>query len=491
MKIKILKNKPFIWAFAFVLMLSACDLQEANINPNASTDASVNVLLPVSQVNLLWAINDFAAQSTSTLVQYLTGTLNVQFNVTTYEYLPANFQTTWNNHFYAGAMKDLKTIIEKSTGNGALHYRGVAKIEMAIALGYLVDLWGDVPYSEALDLYTNPKPKFDSGEQLYTEIFRLLNEGIQDLQSQSTLSPFKDDLLYPATTVALWRTNSIPKWIKAANALKARYANHLSKVDPAGSAQQALDAIAAGTFTNNAEELKVSFGITNELAGPWYSFLRGSFGQNNISINQGFINLLRDRIAPGQNDPRLPFYVQARPNGTFVGTPYGSPQVSGVSVLGSYVNSPEAPTNIITYAEVKFIEAEARFRLNQFAEAATAFNQAVRASIQRVTGSAHAGYESKFASEDETSIQINGLQKIFTEKYIAMFLQTEAWTDWRRSIPAGAAGTTSGIPALTPSSNNRTNGVFPRRFLYPPSELDNNSANVPPASLTDRVFWDK
>jgi hypothetical protein len=82
------------------------------------------------------------------------------------------------------------------------------------------------------------------------------------------------------------------------------------------------------------------------------------------------------------------------------------------------------------------------------------------------------------------------LQKIFTEKYIAMFLQVEAWTDWRRSIPAGAAGTVSGIPALTPATGNKTNGVFPRRFLYPTSELDNNSSEIPSALLTDRVFWD-
>lgn len=475
---------------AGIVCLSACDLQEANINPNNATDVSVNVILPASQANMVWAINDFAAQSTSTLVQYLSGTLNVQYNVTLYDYLPAHFQTTWSNHFYAGAMKDFRTIIEKSTENGALHYRGVAKIQMAMTLGYLVDLWGDVPFTEAGDLVTFPKPSFDDDAFLYSEVFRLLSEGINDLNQTSTTSPSRDDLIYSATTEALWRTNSIPKWIKAAHALEARYHNHLSKVDPQGSATAALAAIAAGTFTSNAEELKVSFGTTNDVAGPWFGFLQGSFGQNNISISQNFINLLQNRVSAGVNDPRLPFYVQAKSNGTFVGTPYGQPQVSGVSLLGTYVNSPSAPTNLITYAEVKFIEAEANFRLNQFAAAAAALNAAVKASILRVTGSANAAYEAKFASEDATTIQVDGLQKIFTEKYIAMFLQAEAWSDWRRSIPAGAAGTVSGIPTLTPAAANKTEGLFPRRFLYPTSELDNNSANVPPGLLTDRVFWD-
>jgi hypothetical protein len=487
-KYKYLKLTLGLW----LILASSCDLQEANINPNSATDATVNVLLPASQVNLVWAVNDFAAQSTSTLVQYMTGTLNVQFNVTTYEYLPTHFQTTWGTHFYAGTMKDLKTIIDKSTESGAVYYRGVARIQMAMALGYIVDLWGDAPYSQALDIEQFPKPVYDTDEALYNEVFTLLNDGIADLQSAtSVLTPSRDDLFFPAATEAAWKSTSLPRWIKTANALKARYSNHLSKVDPAGSAQNALDAIAAGTFTSNAEELKVSFGTTNDTAGPWFGFLLGSFGQNNISISKNFIDLLRDRVSPGVNDPRLPFFVQPRPTtGAFVGTPYGDPQVSGVSVLGPYVNSAAAPTNLVTYSEVKFIEAEARFRLGQFAEAATAFNNAVKASILRVTGAAHAAYETKFASEDATTIQVNGLQKIFTEKYIAMFLQTEAWTDWRRSIPAGAAGTVSGIPALQPASANGTQGIFPRRFLYPLSEQDNNSVNLPVVSKTDRIFWD-
>jgi hypothetical protein len=484
-----------------IVLVSSCDLQDANINPNAKTDVSINVLLPMTQTNLVWAVSDFAAHSASTLVQYLSGALNVQFNVTQYDYLPAHFQTTWNNHFYAGALKDLKTIIEKSTAEGALHYRGVAKIETAIALGYLVDFWGDVPYSQALDLVTYPKPVYDDDAALYNVIFTLLDEGIADLNSPSTISPTREDLLYPANTELLWRTNSIPKWIKAANSLKARYHNHLSKVDPTGSATNALAAITAGGFTANADDLKFAGGATAELAGPWFGFLSGSFGQNNIAISSRFITMLNDRVSAGVDDPRLRYYVtdnltQTSPpvalvdeNGNYVGTPYGSGIPAGASKFGPYVNTPGSATNIMTYVELKFIEAEANFRLTNYAAAATAFNAAVKASILRVTGSANAAYETIYANEDATTIQVNGLQKIFTEKHIALFLEAESWADWRRSIPAGAPGTASGIPTLTPAAANVTGGVFPRRFLYPTSELDNNT-NIPTAAKTDRVFWD-
>lgn len=477
-----------------LIVITSCELQELNIDPNRVNDAPISVILPSAQANLVWGMNDFAAQSTSSFVQYLTGTLNVQINVTNYGPFPANFDVTWSNHFYAGAMKDLRTIIAKSTDEGALHYRGVAKIMMAMAIGQLVDLWGDVPYSQALDLATFPHPEYEAGATLYQEMFSLLNQGIEDLNSTSSYSPTRNDLMLtpPANSEASWRTNSLPRWIKTANALKARYHNHLSKLDPEGSADAALAAIAAGTFLSNAEEMKVAFGTgTNDSAGPWFSFLLGTFGLNNINVCATFVNLLRDRVAPGVNDPRLPFYVSPNASNQFVGTPLGATSIGSTSSrLGPFINTNAAPTNIITYAEIKFIEAEARFRKNQFAEAAEALNDAIKANILRVTGAPSPAYEAIYASENETTIQVNGLQKIFTEKYIAMFLQTEAWVDWRRSIPTGAAGTVSGIPALTPPPNNETSGVFPRRFLYPQNELVANSANVPSKTLTDKVFWD-
>jgi hypothetical protein len=473
-----------------VFWTGACNFEETNINPNATTSASINVILPVASTNLVWAINDFSAQSASTFVQYMTGVLNVQFNITVYQYLPPNFNTTWNNHFYAGALKDLKTITELATEQGSTHYAGIAKIQTAMALGYLVDLWDDVPWSQALDLDNNERPAFDPGAQVYEEVFRLLDAGIADLNSNSSFSPARDDLIFPATTQVAWRANSLPRWIKTANALKARMHNHLSKVNPQGSATAALQAIDAGTFVNNAEELKVVFGSTNDAAGPWFGFFLGTFGLNNIGICQTFIDLLKDRIEPGVHDPRLRFFVQER-NGDFIGTPVGATTlVANASPVGPYINAPNAPTNIVTYAEVKFIEAEASFRLGQFERAAQAYNDAVKASLLRVTGTAQPAYEAIYASETAASIQDNGLQKIFTEKHIALFLQTESWTDWRRSIPANAPGTTSGIPTLAPPSNNGTNGVFPRRFLYPQTEFDNNGANVPVKLLTDKVFWD-
>jgi hypothetical protein len=272
-------------------------------------------------------------------------------------------------------------------------------------------------------------------------------------------------------------------------------------MNPAQSATDALAQISAGTFTSNADDAKVVFGTTNDQAGPWYGFLQGTFGQNNVAVAQEFINLLENRVAQDVDDPRLAYYVtdnfsnnvaQKDADGNYRGTPNGALAATpNASRLGPYINTPSSPTNLITYTEVKFIESESNYRLGNYAAAAEAFNQAVKSSILRVTGAEDKAYVTKFASETAETFRENGLEKIFTEKYIALFLEAEAWTDWRRSIPAGAPGNVSGIPRLTPPATNETEGVFPRRFLYPQTELVNNAGNVPNATLTDRVFWDK
>jgi hypothetical protein len=146
----------------------------------------VAFILPVAQANLVWAIGDYTAQTTSVLLQQITGILLNWRGVTDYAYLPRFFDEPWNQKFYAGAMKDLNTIIDKSTEAGATHYRGIAKIQMAISLGYAVDFWGDVPYSTAFNLEAHPQPTFDSGEQVYQRVQQLLDEGIADLQATST-----------------------------------------------------------------------------------------------------------------------------------------------------------------------------------------------------------------------------------------------------------------------------------------------------------------
>jgi hypothetical protein len=84
----------------------------------------------------------------------------------------------------------------------------------------------------------------------------------------------------------------------------------------------------------------------------------------------------------------------------------------------------------------------------------------------------------KYANETATSITLN---KIMFQKYMALYMQVEIFTDWRRT----------GIPALQPTPNNATNNVIPRRYPYPLSERLANPQNCPTGvKITDRFWWD-
>jgi hypothetical protein len=472
------------------VLLYGCEFGEINVNPNAPTDAPVNVLLPAAQANLVYGIHGDISQFNSIFMQYLGGIENIYLSVGQYDLNGNLAGRVWDGNLYPGAMTDLNVVIRRASAQNAPHYRGMARVLMAMAVAQSVDLWNNVPYSEAFrgnEASPVLQPRYEPGQALYDTVQVLLTQGITDLQAPtSTASPGRDDLVYGGN-----RT----RWVQTARALQARYHNRLSKVSPEASAQNALTALSGGTFASNAEEARIVFGNTPDAASPWFRFLVGSFG-NGVRAGEFFVNLLQQR-----NDPRLPFYVRANTGGTpFVGAPAGVSRPTA-SQLGGYYNRPEAPANLITFSEVKFIEAEANLRLGRRAEAAAAHNAAVAASIAKITApiaafnlttnpAANQAYLQAYGSETAGSIT---LEKILVEKYIALFLEPEAWNDWRRSItPANP----NGVPALTlaASSQQFTNGQFPRRWPYPLSEVQLNPANVEAqgaARITDRVFWDR
>ena len=482
--------KPVIALLVSAVRLGSCDFKDINVNPNAPTDAPMNVLLPAAQANLAYEIHGDIAQFTSIFTQQLGGVENIYLSVGQYDLNGNLAARVWDGNLYPGSMKDLDMVIRKAAETRSPHYRGVARILMAAALGQAVDLWNNVPYSEAFrgaDGTPVTQPRYDRAEALYDTIQNMLSQAIVDLQAtSSTFSPGRDDLVYGGN-----RT----RWQQAARVLKARYFNHLSKVSPEQSAQNALAALRDGGFATNADDARIVFGNSQDAAGPWFRFLVGSFG-NGVRMGESFVNLLQQR-----NDPRLPFYVRANTGATpFVGSPAGVSRPTA-SQVGGYFNRPESPANFITFVEQRFIEAEALLRLNRRAEAATAFNAAVAASLARVTAAIPAFNLTTNAAANQDYIRRNGsetaetitLEKIFTEKYIALALEPETWNDWRRSI---TPATPNGVPALAlaASSQQFTGGRFPRRWPYPLSEVQLNRTNVEaqgPATITDRVFWDR
>jgi hypothetical protein len=225
-------------------------------------------------------------------------------------------------------------------------------------------------------------------------------------------------------------------------------------------AQAALTALQEG-LANNGDD--VEFEYTGETTGRnplWLFQDRGDI----FKVSQLTVGMLQERA-----DPRLPIMVDpALLDGAFRGhANAASPEPdSSISQAGVFFTAEDAPVNVASYAEAKFIEAEARFIVSGAAAADVPYREAIRANMEK-WGVASAAIDVYLAALPPLASAANPLEEIIREKYIANFLKVEPWHDWRRT----------GFPQIQPVPGAFLSGI-PVRIRTPASELANNDAHV-------------
>ena len=178
-------------------------------------------------------------------------------------------------------------------------------------------------------------------------------------------------------------------------------------------------------------------------------------------------------------------------DGEFLGTENGAgrgdaPEQGARSTLieGQYYTDRQAPLLIATYAELKFIEAEAAFETDK-ARAYEAYLSGIAAHMNMIE--VPAAERDAYLAEPSVAVGAEALtiDLIFKEKWVAMFLHPETWNDARRFDYAYKNFT---APA---NVNPNLGGDLIRRLAYPDSEISRNGENVPSVTLTDRIWWDQ
>ena len=489
---KKIKYISFLLTLGLVFGTGACSedkLDEIDTNPNTPTDSPVQLLLPQVEVDAAFGISGTdLCWIASVLVEQTTG-VHAQFENLDKRAVGSFTNNTTSNNWndiYAGELVDLNLIIQKGSDGGeeagAWRYVGIAKILKAYTLAITTDLFGRIPYNEALQGDALLKPVYDKQEDVYNVIDNLLTESIADLAKTSTKIPTNADLYYGGDAA---------KWTKVAYSLQARYYNHLSKRDPAGSADKALVAIAKG-FASPDDNFSFTKYTTAAIGqNPWY---QEQNDRGHFAVSSTIYGLLQNGTpdVTADDDPRIPILVDPvgrdpkkprtpAPNGTAVadqgGTVYSRISTNTVDATSSQP--------MMTYAELKFIEAEAQLRKSSAnnATAYAAYVAGVNADLNAKGGSTYTDAASTNAAviAFRTKVFMGAdkltLQDVITQKYIAAFpyMAIESYNDYRRT----------GFPKL-----NNPKGAPPRRFPYPQSEIDTNSSNVPTVELTDGVWWD-
>ncbi len=457
---KNLKNifkKQFIVVLSLALIATSCDSwidHEINLDPDSPSDVPLNLLLPAIQQSMGYnLVGNNSVRTNNIWMQQFDGTDRQSYTEARYQLTPADVGNLWDP-IYVEMLINASIMIDKAGTEGAEspNYAGVAKVMTATTLGIATDLFGDIPYSEALKGGSGIfSPVYDSQESIYNSIFSLLDDAIVDLNSTNNALSITADVIYDGSTA---------KWKKAASSIKARHLLQLSNLNGDAAYTAALAAVSSG-FTSNADDYKVPFSTDDK--NPIHQFMEQ---RTDIRMGSTFVDMLK-----ANDDPRLEYYVEEDADGEYTGSVIGS-QNGDASKPGSYVAGEDSATYMMTYAELKFIEAECKFRLGQDAQAA--YEAAVAASVLRVTGSANTTWLDDNINGDPVT-----LEKIMTQKYINSFGTNQAYADWRRT----------GFPSLALHPDAVINQI-PTRFPYPQGELDYNSENVPTVTISDKLWWD-
>ena len=413
-----------------------------------------------------------------------------------YGFNGASYDNQWSN-LYAGSLQDLEIIINQGEANGELHFVGISKIQKAYAYSILVDLFGDIPFSLAGS--DNPNPGVDLGEDIYPQLISLIDEGLQDLDEQSTIALGASDLIYGG---------NLDNWRRMANTLKLKMYNQTRLVDPDASASQISALLTADNLINSSsQDFTWQFTSSNAPEGRHPNFqadwAAGGLENNLSSFMIGLMN--------ASSDPRIPYYFYKQSgcslsgiNGGDTGNP-GDDEVRaihGVYPVGGLYDDNSCQVHnetlglqgagifpMITYTNRLFIQAEAALELGTPGDPRQLLADAVNSSmveIQALAGvnipddedqdyvnAVLAAYDA--ASDDEARLGI-----IMTEKYVAMFGNgIESYNDFRRT----------GYP-INLNTPIVANGPFPNIFPIPPIEVNANASIDPLTDLSQTVFWD-
>ncbi len=537
-----IKKLSFALLAALSLSVSSCKLDLLD-NPNAVTTSNTDINYLLNNIQLTYA-NHFNQVSDPGM--RLTRMLNQGSAIYENAVSPGNYDGIWNTA-YASLLTDIKTIIPLAESSQLYVHAGIARTMRASILLNLVDMFGDVPYSEAIDP-ANFNPKVDAGATIYEVAIKDLNDAIANFAATSASTPSSD----------LYFSASKDSWTRTANSLKLKAYLNRRLVDKAGSTSAINALIAEGKLISTAAQnftFKYGSNLTNpDTRHPRYGYSNTGAGDYQSNAYMGTMY-----YSKGFVDPRMRFYfyrqtiknptdvnalrciTNSKPNHfsatdffclpTDVGywgrdhlnnegippdgllrTGFGVYPAGGLydnnAGTGVFLGAGAGGAGIqpiLMRSFVDFMLAESSLTLGTTGSARSLLQSAVEKSMADVRAMALGTTESSKITTFEAANNIVWSDEV--NKYVAKVLSnydaatsddarlnviaTEYWLAlYGNGMEAYNLYRRTGKPANMQPALEANPGSFPRSVYYPASYITRNANAKQKASVTVPVFWD-
>ncbi len=478
-------NKLYILGLtSFVLFLGSCtdEFDELNENPNSPEAVDPQFLL----ANVISVEADqnafYQGFRLANYIQQFAASVEFE-RIDRYE-MGTNSEY-WNTIFQL--LSDIKSMRELQGSNEA--YNAVGDVMQSFLFSQLTDMWGDVPYTEAVNALDGQfTPAYDTQESIYTDpdtgILAVLERAAATLENSN--ATINGDVLF---------NGNLNKWMRFANSLRLRYLMRISKRLTDYSEIQAL-ALSGKLMQSNEDNAVLPYLTSAPNQYPMTLSSLGLYQEHRMTTTV-------DSVLTLWNDPRA--NVLYKP--TQVSVNSGAPEFKGlmngqdretiaekgidlndVSLFGAiFRDVPDGvDAQFMQYSEVQFALAEAAERGYITGDVQSYYETGVRASF------AYYGVEVPAGYLVQEAIALNGtdnLNKILTQKWFSLISNGhEAWFNVRRT----------GIPSLKPGPDNLNDNKYPVRYLYPESEQATNSVNYKVAAeriggdnINSKGWWEK
>ncbi|MBA9076658.1 MULTISPECIES: SusD/RagB family nutrient-binding outer membrane lipoprotein [Rufibacter] len=485
-------NKIKILAFATFLAVAAgtpsCnqDFDEMNVNPNTSRAATPESLLAPALHNVVVNNLDRALRIGNELMQvHVTTNNSREFH--RYNIRPSESDFMWRNwYLQLTNFRDMYESAAFTQQPAYKTYMGMSLILDAWVTSLITDMYGDVPYFEANKgkegILT---PKFDKQQAIYTDLFRKLEEA-NKLLSETTDLPDEVKPLDPLYN------GSMLAWRKFGNSMYLRLLMRVSGRPEMNVGDKIKDIVETSKakypiMESNAESAVLRFTTTPPLTSEFFNYRDLDFNGDK-GYTDFFINNLN-----AWTDPRREKWATLA-GGTYMGIQSGYP-IGQTPERQSYpkIELKNEPLlgNILNYAEVQFILAEAALRGYVTTPAKTYYDKGVENAITfwgLALPAGHLEKEDVKWNENETFEQ--KLEAIHLQKYYTLFFTDfQQWYEYRRT----------GHPILPTGSGLMNNGQMPSRLRYPINVQALNAANYQaavaamggPDDINTKVWWDQ